>query len=53
MDTKIIKFLRDSAQECIRIARHCADYETTYAIEDVAFSLMAMAEEIEQTFKQC
>jgi hypothetical protein len=53
MDLKVVNFLRNSAQECIRIARHCPDVETNYALEDLAVSLMQMAEEIEKAYRQC
>ena len=53
MDIKIVNFLRDSAQECIRISRSCADLETAYALEALAVSLMEKAEELEGTFREC
>ena len=53
MDIKIVNYLRECAQECIRISRSCGDLETSYALEQLAQNLMAKAAELEDFFRQC
>lgn len=44
----IVKYLRDIAQTCARLARACPDRATSHGLEEVAVDLMAKAKEIEQ-----
>jgi hypothetical protein len=48
MMQEIIKYLRDVAQTCSRLARACPDLATARGLEEVALDLMAKARELDQ-----
>jgi hypothetical protein len=48
--TDVIKYLRDVAQTCIRLARACPDLPTSRGLEEVAMDLMTKAQELEQLY---
>jgi len=48
MISEIIKYLRDTAQTCVRLSRACPDRATSLALEEVAVDLMAKAKELEE-----
>jgi len=43
----LVKFLRDQAQACARLARDCRDTTTSHGLEEVAIMLAAKAAELE------
>ncbi len=43
-----IKYLRDLAQTCTRLARACPHSPTAHGLEEIAIDLMAKARELEQ-----
>jgi hypothetical protein len=45
-----IKYLRDVAQCCTRLARNCPDVTTAHGLEEIAVDLMAKAQELEHEF---
>ncbi|MDE2286411.1 MAG: hypothetical protein KGK33_17500 [Hyphomicrobiales bacterium] len=47
-----IKYLRDVAQTCTRLARGCPDIATAHGLEEIAVSLMAKAHELESHFER-
>jgi hypothetical protein len=46
MIPETVKYLRDVAQTCIRIARACPHNTTSHSLEEVAADLMGKAEEL-------
>lgn len=48
MVREIIRYLRDIAQTCTRLARACPDLATSRGLEEVALDLMAKASELAQ-----
>jgi hypothetical protein len=44
---EVIKYLRDVAQTCTRLARACPHQATAHGLEEVAHDLMAKAKELE------
>ena len=51
MHADTIRFLREHAQTCTRLARDCPDRATAHGLEEVAISLAAKAEELEREFE--
>ena len=51
MNRETIKYLRDVAQTCTRLARVCPHLATSHALEEVAVDLMAKAEELERLYE--
>jgi hypothetical protein len=47
MIAEIIKYLRELAQTCTRLARTCPHLETSHGLEEVALDLMMKAKELE------
>jgi len=47
MMLETIKYLRDIAQACTRLARACPDVATAHGLEEIAIDLMAKAKELE------
>jgi hypothetical protein len=47
MTLELIKYLRDLAQTCTRLARTCPDLATSHGLEEIAVDLMAKAKELE------
>ena len=47
MIAELIRYLRESAQTCIRLARACPDLATSHGLEELAADLMAKAKELE------
>jgi hypothetical protein len=45
-----IKYLRDTAHTCTRLARACPDAATAHGLEEIAIDLMAKAQELESQF---
>lgn len=43
----VIKYLRDLAQTCTRLARACPHLATAHGLEEIALDLMAKAKELE------
>jgi hypothetical protein len=43
-----IKYLRETAQTCTRLARACPHLATAHGLEEVAVDLMAKAHELER-----
>jgi len=50
MMLETIKYLREIAQTCTRLARGCPDVETAHGLEAIAVGLMAKAHELESQF---
>jgi CheY-like chemotaxis protein len=48
MTTKVVEYLREIAQTCIRFARACPHPPTSHGLEEIAMDLMAKAKELEQ-----
>ena len=48
MDLEIIRYLREVAHTCTRLARICPHLETAHGLEEVAIDLMAKAQELER-----
>jgi hypothetical protein len=42
-----IRYLRETAQTCTRLARACPDQATAHGLEEIAVDLMAKAKELE------
>lgn len=51
MVTDIVKYLREVAQSCTRLARSCPHSATSHGLEEVAVDLMAKAQELERQCK--
>lgn len=51
MHADTVRFLREHAQTCTRLARDCPDRATAHGLEEVAISLAAKAEELEREFE--
>jgi hypothetical protein len=47
MMQEVIKYLRDLAQTCTRLARACPHVATSHGLEEIALDLMAKAKELE------
>ena len=47
MIEEIVKYLRDMAQTCTRLARVCSDHATARGLEEIAQDMMAKAKELE------
>lgn len=47
---EVIKYLRDTAQACTRLARICPHAETANGLEEIAIDLMARAQELESHY---
>jgi hypothetical protein len=45
-----VKYLREIAQTCTRLARACPHTATAHGLEEVAVDLMAKAQELEREF---
>jgi hypothetical protein len=45
-----IKYLRDTAHTCTRLARACPDVATAHGLEEIAIDLMAKAQELESHY---
>jgi hypothetical protein len=48
MIAQLVKYLRETAQACVRLARTCSHRETSLGLEEVATDLMAKAKELEE-----
>jgi hypothetical protein len=48
MIAEVVKYLRDLALKCTRLARGCPHSPTSHGLEEVAADLMAKAEELER-----
>jgi hypothetical protein len=46
-----IKYLREIAQTCTRLARGCPDTATAHGLEEIAVNLMTKAHELERQFE--
>lgn len=44
---EVIKYLRDLAQTCTRLAHTCPHLATAHGLEEIAHDLMAKAKELE------
>jgi hypothetical protein len=51
MMLETIKYLREIAQTCTRLARGCPDVPTAHGLEEVAVGLMAKAHELQGQFE--
>jgi hypothetical protein len=47
MMLEVVKYLRDLAQTCTRLARACPHSATSHGLEEIAVDLMAKARELE------
>lgn len=47
MIAQLVKYLRESAQACVRLARSCPHRPTSLDLEELATDLMAKAKELE------
>jgi hypothetical protein len=47
MIAQLVKYLRESAQSCVRLARTCPHRATSLGFEELATDLMAKAKELE------
>jgi hypothetical protein len=45
-----VKYLREIAQTCTRLARTCPHRATSHALEEIAIDLMAKAHELERDY---
>jgi hypothetical protein len=50
MIMETIKYMRELAQTCTRLARTCPHRATSHALEEVAVDLMAKAHELEREY---
>lgn len=48
MITQLVKYLRESAQACVRLARTCPHLSTSHGLEELATDLMVKAKELEE-----
>jgi hypothetical protein len=48
MMMEVIKYLREIAQTCTRLARACPHLPTSHGLEEVAVDLMMKAKELEK-----
>jgi hypothetical protein len=48
----IVRYLRETAQTCTRLARACPHLATAHGLEEVAVDLMAKAQELERLDQQ-
>jgi hypothetical protein len=44
---ELIRYLRETAQTCTRLACACRDQATSHGLEEIALDLMAKAKELE------
>ena len=49
--TETIKYLREIAHTCTRLARTCPDVATSHGLEEIAVDLMAKAQELEHHYE--
>jgi F420-dependent methylenetetrahydromethanopterin dehydrogenase len=49
MTQELIKYLRDLAQTCVRLARVCPHLATSHGLQEIALDLMAKAKELEES----
>jgi hypothetical protein len=47
MIAQLVKYLRESAQSCVHLARTCPHRPTTLGLEELTTDLMAKAKELE------
>jgi len=47
MIAQLVKYLRESAQSCVDLARGCPHLSTSQGLEDLATDLMAKATELD------
>jgi hypothetical protein len=50
MMLETVKYLREIAQSCTRMARACPHVATAHGLEEIAIDLMAKAQELERHF---
>jgi hypothetical protein len=50
MNSDLIRYLREMAQTCTRLARACPHLATSHGLEEVAHNLMAKAKELDEHF---
>jgi hypothetical protein len=48
MSFEVIRYLCETAQTCVRLARACPHQATSHGLEEVAVDLMAKAQELER-----
>jgi hypothetical protein len=48
MIAQLVKYLRESAQTCVRLARTCPHLSTSQGLEELATDIMAKAKELEE-----
>ena len=46
--TILWEYLREQAHRCVRLARHCADQQTSHALEAMGVELLEKANELEK-----
>ena len=49
--TETIKYLREIAHTCTRLARACPDTATSHGLEEIAVDLMAKAQELQRHYE--
>ena len=47
MIAQLVKYLRESAQTCVRLSRTCPHLSTAQGLEELATDLMVKAKELE------
>jgi hypothetical protein len=50
MNSDLIRYLREMAQTCTRLARACPHLATSHGLEEIAHDLMAKAKELDENF---
>jgi hypothetical protein len=50
MNSDVIRYLREMAQTCTRLARACPHLATSHGLEEIAHDLMAKAKELDENF---
>jgi hypothetical protein len=50
--TEVVKYLRDIAQTCTRLAHACPHLPTSHGLEEVAIDLMTKAQELEHLYPE-
>jgi hypothetical protein len=50
MNSELIRYLREMAQTCTRLARACPHQATSHGLEEIAHDLMAKAKELDENF---
>lgn len=50
MNSELIRYLREMAQTCTRLARACPHRATSHGLEEIAHDLMAKAKELDENF---